>query len=388
MTMRIAIDARYLSHGLVGGVHTYTRNLIDGLLRRDQVNEYVLWADTKAAFELPKLPANAELRTLPWSGPASSARNDRRIGTAMLRAGADVTHFPANFGFAPGWMPRVITLHDAINILPLSEIVRGHRKDVKTLLTMTYLHTMTRRALQGNPTVITVSEYSRREILRHSQLDPEQVRVVYSAPEPVFQPLAAGEVEEFRRRIGARELVVLGDAIKNPVSVLRAYRTLRAELRERASLVFYARRQPAPEVVDAAASGECLLLMRPPTDDLVRLYNLARVFVFPSLYEGFGLPVLEAMACGAPVVTSDRGSLPEVTGEAGLTVGPDDYRAIAAAMTRVLGNDDYARRLSAAGITWASGFTWDATARGVLDVYNAAYHAMASPAASVRLAAV
>ena len=231
--MRIAIDARYLSHGLVGGVHTYTRNLVDALLRQDRTNDYVLWADAKAEFEIPNLPANAELRTLPWRGAVSSVKNDRMIGTAMLRGGADIAHFPANFGFAPDWMPRVITLHDAINVLPLAEIVRGHRKDARTILTMSYLHAMTRKALQGSPTVITVSEYSRREILKHTQLDPAQVRVVYSAPEPIFRRLPDEDVRAYARQIGARELVVLADGIKNPQSVLRgisraAARTTRA----------------------------------------------------------------------------------------------------------------------------------------------------------------
>ncbi|RIK47167.1 MAG: glycosyltransferase family 1 protein [Chloroflexi bacterium] len=385
--MRIAFDARYLSHGLVGGVHTYTANVLRNLLAVDTTNHYVLWADRKRPFELSNLPANAELRLLPWQSGFSSVRNDRLIGTAMVRAGADVAHFPANVGLAPAWLPRVITLHDAINVLPLTEIIRGHKKDLRTIATMSYLHAQTRRSLVGDPLVLTVSEHARREILRHTALAPERVRVVYSAPEARFRRLADDETAAFGQSLGVRKRVIAADAIKNPLAVLAAYRALPDELRSETSLVFFSRRQPESAVVTSAADGESLLLLQPSSDDLVRLFNLADVFVFPSWYEGFGLPVLEAMACGAPVITSERGSLPEVAGPAGIVVAADDMRGLTMALGRVLSDPERAQTMRRAGLAWSARFTWDATARGVMAAYEDAYRLSQPGVAPVRLVA-
>ncbi len=386
--MRIAVDVRYLSHGLVGGVHSYALNLYEAILAEDRGNDYLLWADTKAPFELTRLPANAELRTLPWDGAISSIRNDRTIGRAMVRAGADIAHFPANVGIAPGWLPRIVTLHDAINLLPLREIVRGHRHTPSTILKMSYLHELTRRSMLGNPTVITVSEYSKREILRHSNLKADAVHVVASAPRAEFRRLSEPELSATRQQLGLRRSVVLADAIKNPLATLRAYRSLRQELRDETSLVWFARRRPDEVVVQSAFAGESVLVERPPLDQLVKLYNLADAFVFPSWYEGFGLPVLEAMACGAPVVASDRGSIPEVAGGVGIIVGADDHRAITGALTRMLIDERYREHLRHQGLAWSSRFTWNATARQVISIYEETYRRATSPASAVRLAAV
>lgn len=229
---QIAIDVRYLSHGLVGGVHTYQRNLVETLLSRDRGHDYTLWADNKAPFDLEALPPHAGLRLLPWSGPVSSLQNDRQLGVAMVRGGADVAHFPANYGFAPPLLPSVITLHDAINIMPLHEIWRGHAKRPKTLAMMTYLHLTTTRALRHDPLVVTVSEHARREILRHSSLDPTRVVAIHSAHEAIFRRLDDRSPEDTGRRLGLPEQIVLADAIKNPLCTLRAWRALPTTIRE------------------------------------------------------------------------------------------------------------------------------------------------------------
>ena len=140
---RIGIDARYLSHGLVGGVHTYIRSLTNALIQSDAPFDYDLWIDDKCPYDAGELPAGSQIRMLPWKSPLSSLRHDQRLGMLMRRAGADAVHFPANYGFAPPGIPTVVTLHDAINILPYREIVRGHQKKPRTLLTMSYLHLMT-----------------------------------------------------------------------------------------------------------------------------------------------------------------------------------------------------------------------------------------------------
>jgi glycosyltransferase involved in cell wall biosynthesis len=369
---RVAVDARYLSHGLVGGVRTYLRNLVEGIARVDTTRDYVLWADCKAPFEVDALPPNMEVRTLPWSNGVSSLRNDGLIGLAMLRSGADVAHFPANYGMAPEWLPSVVTIHDAINLLSLRQILRSHPKHPRQMLMMSYLHLMTERCVRRQPLVATVSDYSRREILKHSRLAPERVHVIHSAPERCFKPLPATNVDAARERLQLRQRVLLADAIKNPECVLRAYRALPPRDRRATSLVFFARRPPMDSVQQAARVGDCTLLLQPTQLELVELYNLADTFIFPSWYEGFGLPVLEAMACGTPVISSSRGALPEIVGSGGLVVDAEDHLAIA---RHVMDLND--ATLSAAmrqrAVERAAHFSWDQTALQTIALYERAH---------------
>ncbi|HHY57686.1 MAG TPA: glycosyltransferase family 4 protein, partial [Chloroflexi bacterium] len=139
--MKIGIDARYLSHGLMGGVHTYLSLLAPALIERARGVEIFLYADNKARFELDaaSLPSNVTVRILPYANALSAFKLDFTLRHAMAADGVDVAHFPANFGFAPPGARSVITLHDAINIMPLWEILWGHEKTPRTMALMTYL---------------------------------------------------------------------------------------------------------------------------------------------------------------------------------------------------------------------------------------------------------
>src|SRR5436305_9704911 len=146
--MRIGIDVRYLSHDLVGGVHTYLAHFVPALLRLAGEHQIFLYADTKRPFEISQLPRHVTLRCLPWQNGLSSLSLDFSMKRAMARDALDVAHFPANYGFGPAGARTVLTVHDEINVLPWLEIVRGHRKDLRTIGTMTYLHWATRLALR------------------------------------------------------------------------------------------------------------------------------------------------------------------------------------------------------------------------------------------------
>jgi len=214
--MRIGIDARYLSHGLVGGVHTYLQNLLPELLALAGEHQVYLYADTKHPFELTAWPGNVTLRLLPYRNGFSSFVHDwKTLREAMTADRVEVAHFPANYGFGPRTARTLITVHDEINLLPLIEIWRGHRKDPRTLIMMTYLHFSTRAAVRQAHQLITVSEYARQQIARISGFPVDKITPVYHAPTPdlrrVTDPAVLAEV---RRRHHLPERFILDDGSK------------------------------------------------------------------------------------------------------------------------------------------------------------------------------
>lgn len=370
--MRIGIDARYLSHGLVGGVHNHIAWLVESLVKAGSTHEFVLYADTKKPFELTQLPKNAHVRFLRYRSPLSSVYHDLLMRRAIAEDGVDVMHFPANYGFAPAGCPTVITLHDQINILPLREILRGHPKRLSTALMMTYLHVMTTQAVKRASMILTVSEYSRSKILEHGNLQPDRVVAIINGPSPRFKRIEdADTLNEVKHRYSLERPFVLADAIKNPGVLTRAWERLPDALQQRFQIVFFSRTpSPPQEVLAAQRAGFAQLLVRPSNEDLMALYSMADAFVFPSWIEGLGIPLLEAMTCGAPVIASDRGSIPEVAGEAALLHDVDDIEGFARSIERVLTDAAEAARLRELGYARAAQFTWDKTARRVLACYE------------------
>jgi len=377
--MRIGIDVRYLSHGLVGGVHTYITHFVPPLLELAEAHEIFLYADDKRPFELSSWPANVRVRRLPWRSPLSSVRLDwSALARRMAEDRLDVAHFPANYGFGPPRTRVVLTVHDALNLHPLPRIIQGlassNSRTTRGVLLMSYLHLCTRRAVGRAALVLTVSRYARDEIARYSGLDVDRIVPIPHAPTPdlgrVTDPdrLAAIRVQH-----GVGRPFVLADALKNPGVLIRAWRRLPEAMRAGHEIVFFSRR-PDPLVIvgDAVREGLARLLIRPSRADVIGLYSMADAFAFPSWTEGFGLPVLEAMACGAPVVASDRGAIPEVAGDAALMCDAEDDRALAAELERVLGDPELAASLRRRGFARAAEFGWRRTAAEILRSYERA----------------
>lgn len=377
--MRIGIDVRYLSHGLMGGVHTYVRHFVPELIRLAHRHHVFLYADTKRRFELDQLPNNVTLRVLPWSGGASSVYNDLFMRRQMAHDHLDAVHFPANYGLGPAGVPTVITLHDALNILPLTEILgreflRGHIKSFRTAAMTLYLHAWSTLAIRRADLVLTVSHHAGREIARHSKLDPAKIRPIPHAPTPDLHAVEdRAIIRDVRSRHHLPESFVLADALKNPAALVRAWRELPGEIRDKRRIVFFSRRPDVlPIVRDAVSDGHAQLLIRPERADLIAMYSMADAFVFPSWIEGFGIPVLEAMTCGAPVIASDRGSIPEVAGDAALLADAEDGHAFAKHLRALFEQPELGQDLRQRGFARAKQFSWTKTACGILDTYEAA----------------
>ncbi len=372
--MRLGIDARYLSHGLMGGVHTYLSLLVPALIERARNAQIFLYADDKARFEIDTaaLPANVTVRILPYRNALSAFKLDFTLRNVMAADRIDVAHFPANFGFAPPGARSVITLHDAINIMPLWEILWGHKKTARTMGLMSYLHFVSTLSVRRADVLITVSEFSKREIVRRSGLPEERVIAVKYGPASIFRRSTDQSLlEEVRTRLGVQRPFLLADAIKNPAVIARAWQRLPEALRASHQMLFFSRlvEPPAP-VQEMVAAGHAQVLIRPSRSDLVALYNQAEGFLFPSLYEGLGLPPLEAMKCGAPVIASDRGSIPEVVGDAGIVIDAEGDEALAASITRLLQDRPFHRELQQRGFARAEEFSWPKPADRILDAYR------------------
>ncbi len=375
--MRIGIDVRYLSHGILGGVHTYVANLIPELMKLTMDHEVVLYADTKAPLELDEVPAHVRVRTLPWRNSFSTIHNDLFMHRSMAEDRLDVVHFPTNHGFGPQRAATVITLHDEINVLPLMEILRGHRKQMRTMAMMSYLHLMTTSALRRADLVLTVSAHARQKIAEHSGYPLERIVPIHHGRSLEFQPIAdPTRHDAVRQKFDLKRPFVLADALKNPAVLIKAWAKLPESIRQEYQILFFSRIDNPLSIIDeAVAQNFARVLTRPTRQELITLYSMAAAFAFPSWIEGFGMPILEAMACGAPVLTSNRGAAPEVAGNAALVSDAEDVDQWATQIQRVLTTPVVAQQLRSDGFKRVAQFSWCRAAQETFDAYM---HAVAS----------
>jgi glycosyltransferase involved in cell wall biosynthesis len=243
-----------------------------------------------------------------------------------------------------------------------------------------YLTAATRAAARRARRVLTISESTRRDIVRLLKVPQERVEVTYPAAEERFRVLAEDEVDAFRRAHDLPEAFIFGfgtlEPRKNIVGLLHAYARL---ARPRPPLYIGGgagwRFSPIFDTVrQLGLEDQVTFVGFVAEDELPLWYNAARLFVFPSLYEGFGLPVLEAMACGTPVISSNAASLPEVGGSAVAQVEPRDTEQLAREMQRVLDDGQVRKEMRAAGRIQASRFTWRALADATAASYARAMH--------------
>jgi glycosyltransferase involved in cell wall biosynthesis len=370
--VHVGLNLVYLVPGEVGGMEVVARELIPALVEVDP--------DVRLTAFVPREAADADG---PWNGLVPSvtvpvearSRAARVRGEQVLlprlaaRAGVDLVHSLASTSPARGRFRRVVTVHDLIYLVH-PEAHPGLRSLGMRLLVPLGV----RRAHR----VMADSTSTRDDLVERLNVAPEKIDVVpLGLGSRRGEPAPEGDVRA-RHGLGERQVVLSVSAKlphKNLPRLLDAWALIPAERRPLLVLPGY----PTPHEAELRAragdlglEADVRFLGWVSAADLEGLYALAACFVFPSLYEGFGLPVLEAMARGVPVACSDRASLREVAGSAALVFDPEDSRSIADAVTRLLDDPAEAQRLREAGREQAGRFTWEATARGVLETYRRA----------------
>jgi glycosyltransferase involved in cell wall biosynthesis len=235
------------------------------------------------------------------------------------------------------------------------------------------------RGIERADAILAISECTKRDVVELMGADPRRVHVVYPGADARFGPPADRDAAArvlARHGVTRPYLLYVGSLgpHKNVDTLVRVFRGLRRSRKIGHQLVLCGGTRWGRAVVEAAsdlrAAGECVILDFVPPEEVPCFYQNAEAFAFPSLYEGFGLPVLEAMACGAPVVSSNAGSLPEVVGDAGLLVSPTDEKAIEEALHRVLADPTLRQELRTKGYRQAARFSWPESARRALKIFS------------------
>ena len=365
--MRIVIDVRKL-HDF--GVGTYVRNLVHWLARLDQESDYILICRREDCERVEQLGPN--FRPLPDRSAHYSVTEQLTIPFAVARARADLFHTPHYV--LPALTPcrSIVTIHDCIHLM-FPQYLPGR-------LAHNYARVVFWIAANRSARVLTVSEASKRDILRFFPIPSDKVDVIYNAIDDRFSQ-APDETQMSRVReryqLHDRFLLYSGNVKphKNLERLIDAFARLRRGgfgdlqlLITGSEVSRYATLRRAVHRYNLHKHVRFLGFLSVET--LATLYQLADVFVFPSLYEGFGLPPLEAMASGTPVLTSNVSSLPEVVDDAALLIDPYDPESIADGMRQILSDDALREQLISRGRARAASFSWRASVTRVLTIYR------------------
>ena len=371
--MRIGFDAR-LVYYQQAGIGQYIIHLVQGLSRvahlgahsqeKSPYEPVVLRSRKAHPFKLPAWVRQARLWTPSHQRFESTALTAELTGKRLA-----LLHSPDFIPPFGGGFRSVITIHD-LNFI--------HFPQFLTPQSARY-YGQINRAVQRADHILTDSDWTREDVIHHLDVPPERVTTVHLAAAPVYRPIT--DRQEVRRAVNRYGLpsdfiIFVGtlEPRKNVPMLLRAFH----ELRQRAydvHLAIVGRKGWLYEEVFAALTKLKLadhvhFLENVPYEDLARLYNAASCLTLPSHYEGFGLPPLEAMACGTPVVVSDRSSLPEVVGDAGLLVDPDSPEELSAALARILDDSELRASLRQRGLARSGEFSWAKAAHQTMAVYE------------------
>lgn len=363
-TSTIGIDARMLYYR-AGGISSYVQYLSAALGRIDHEQTYILFHSRK-----DHTPAAAGLRRESLWTPAHHRFEPLALSLELLRHRLDVWHAVDFIPPYRGARRHVITIHD-LNFLLFPQFLTAESRR--------YYNGQIHRAAKGADHILTISESSKRDIVTHLGVDESRITVHLCGVGPEFFPQPPDICARVRKelQLPARYILFVGtfEPRKNIQGLVTAYAELSAANPQTPPLVLAGRTgwmfDETMRHISQLHMEERILFREFDRAQLPALYSMAEILVLPSFYEGFGLPPLEAMACGTIPVVSDRSSLPEVVGDVGIRVDPDDPATIAAGMRTALDDTAWRSAMRGAALERASQFTWERAAQIAADVYKA-----------------
>lgn len=387
--MKIGVDAS--CWGNKRGFGRFTRELLEALLKVDEENEYLFFIDseTDGTDDLPARVSRISPKTSRSQVEAASADGRRSVkdlwamSREVYRHSVDVFFFPAVYSYFPilNRTKVVLTLHDVIADHHPSLIFPNAKSK--------YLWKLKQRvAIKQADIIATVSEYSKKEIVKYFSLPESKLRLISEAARPVFKVLPTNNgfvttLEKHRLRGGERFLLYVGGISphKNLDTLIDAFKQIAdSGIDNGLKLVLVGDYKDDPffsaypnlkaKVSELGLQDKVIFTGFIPDEDLAYLYNAATLLVFPSLEEGFGLPAIEAMACGTPVAASNTGSLPEVLGSVGRYFDPMKSEEMAAVIRNVLNDESARQKMKADGLERSQEFCWKRAAEDTLSIFR------------------
>ena len=361
----IGIDAR-LTHYHGGGISTYIRRLTAALEKLDAANQYTVFHSRKAQEPLVDRFHHAPL----WT-PCHHRLESVALTAELARFNLDILHSPDFIPPIRGAQHHIITVHD-LNFLYYPQFLTEESRR--------YYNGQINRAVKQSDHILADSEATRNDLVNMLNVPVSKITVHTLGVDESFQPLPPATLATYRQQLDLPEtyLLFVGtfEPRKNIVGLLEAYQMLLDRLPDVPPLVLAGHQgwmfdETMARIKQMQLEGHIIWREDVHQQVLPALYNLATVLVTPSFYEGFGFPALEAMACGTVPIVSNRSSLPEVVGDVGAQIDPDNPSTIADALFRALTDSSWLEKNREAGLIRATQFTWENTARIALSVYNA-----------------
>ncbi len=364
--MKIAIDIR-TAGGEKAGKGWYTFHIVQNLLKIDRDNEYILYAnDGIPGFEQFQ---NAKVKLVNGRGMLWHLN----VARDVKKERADIFFAPSSY-IIPALLPRsiktILAIHDLVAFLfPIMHDMKA------VLIEKLFL----RLALRKSAYVCAVSENTKKDILDKFNYDKKKISTIYCAAGDDFQPMNKESLQAFIKatNLPAKFFLAVGtiEPRKNYLNLINAFALINKEFPDY-HLVIVGKKGWDFEEVFKQIRGNYLqkkvhILGYLSSKSLVNLYNLARALVFPSFYEGFGIPPLEAMQCSCPVIASNISSIPEVVGGGALLVNPENHLEIAAAMKKLVKDDELYKHLCESGPKQAQKFSWEKSAKRLLEIVKA-----------------
>jgi glycosyltransferase involved in cell wall biosynthesis len=368
--MRIAIDARMMLDR-PSGIGTYISELLKNLLLIDKTNSYFIFTNNKNL--VCNTAGNAEVIEIK-SRPVSVS--EQFVIPGLLIANKiDVFHAPSFV--VPFNCPckTVITLHDLTHIIFKKEFPKR---------VQWYYNYILKHAAKRSSAIITDSNNSKNDIVKYFCINPGHIRTINLGVDRIYRKIDTEKIEIFKKRFNLSKIFILYNGSKKPHKnvelLLEAFHLSKKKSKIDCLLVITGRREKTDKETDFSTIDKKICSLRIEKDvicigelsseDLSLLYNAASVFVFPSLYEGFGLPPLEAMACGCPVVVSNISSLPEICGDAALYIDPHNVDSLCDGIQKILSDKNLRNMMIQKGLERVKSFSWDSCARKTLAVYE------------------